>query len=124
MLVIVMGVALVLASGVAWAVVKTCDSRNCRGTENGDVLYERLGGAKQDHISGLQRGDVVDANNFGQDRDVLEGGRGGDRLLSNDGDTDDTVRGGAGRDVCYVDLGEGAVGCEDVRVSTTSPRSG
>jgi Ca2+-binding RTX toxin-like protein len=69
------------------------------------VLYERLGGGKRDDISGLRGADVVDANNFGQDRDVLEGGRGGDRLLSNDGDPDDTVRGGAGRDICYVDVG-------------------
>src|SRR3712207_4329302 len=112
------------ASGVAWAVVKTCDARNCRGTERADLLYERPGGGLRDHISGLRRGDVVDANTFGQDRDVLEGNRGGDRLLANDGDDNDTVRGGPGRDVCYVDVADAATGCEDLRVSTVAGQSG
>ena len=106
------------ASGVAWAVVKQCGSPNCRGTEHADLLYERPGGALRDHMSGLRRGDVLDANTFAQDRDVLEGDRGGDRLLANDGDPNDTVRGGRGRDVCYVDAADTATGCEDLRVST------
>ena len=84
------------------------------GNDNDNVLIETAG---DDRLEGRGGGDVLDANNFGNDRDVLVGGSGNDRLLANDGDTLDTVNGGAGFDICVVDArSEVGEGCEKVRV--------
>lgn len=104
----------VVAAGAALAVTKTCQNVPCNGSDNDDVLYERIG-TKHDRIFGLPGEDVIDANTFNFDRDALMGGRHGDKLLTNDGDDRDVARGGRGRDVCYVDQGDRAVNCEVVR---------
>src|SRR5829696_2119167 len=93
-----MGIVLVLvAAGLAVAVTKTCGrDLPCEGTDNDDVLYERLG-ANQDNIKGLDGRDVIDANTFNPDRDVLRGARGRDTLLSNDTDKFDVAAGGKDR---------------------------
>jgi hypothetical protein len=108
-----------VAAGTALAVTKTCSAIPCDGTDNRDVLYERVG-TKADNISGLDGEDVIDANTFNFDRDRLFGGDRGDKLLVNDGDGRDVVKGGAGRDICYVDPGDRRVNCEVVRQSDTS----
>ena len=119
---LVLGMAMLLAmvaAGVAVAVTKTCgDSLPCNGTDNEDVLYERIGAHKPDRIFGFDGHDVIDANTFNLDRDVLRGGDQGDKLLTNDTDNRDVVRGGRGRDVCYVSQGDVARGCEVVRRAT------
>jgi Ca2+-binding RTX toxin-like protein len=87
---------------------------NITGNDNANALLETRG---DDLIRGEGGGDVIDANNFGGDTDVLRGGSGNDRLLANDGDTRDTVSGGPGFDICVVDArSEVGEGCEKVRV--------
>jgi hypothetical protein len=50
---------------------------------------------------------------------VLRGQARADKLLANDRDSRDTLKGGAGRDRCYGDPGDRFVSCE-VRNTTTS----
>jgi hypothetical protein len=114
-----MGILLVLvAAGLAVAVTKTCGrDLPCEGTDNDDVLYERIG-ANQDNIIGFEGHDVIDANTFDPDRDVLLGGAGRDRLLTNDTDRFDVANGGRARDICYVSKGDRTRSCEVVRRAT------
>jgi hypothetical protein len=114
-----MGILLVLvAAGLAVAVTKTCGrDLPCEGTDNDDVLYERIG-ADQDRIRGFDGRDVIDANTFEPDRDALKGDRGRDRLLTNDTDRFDVANGGRSRDVCYVSRGDAVRSCEVVRRAT------
>ena len=117
-LVMMLGMAMLLvfvAAGVALAVTKQCNNVPCDGTDNEDVLYERQGTVK-DRIFGFKAHDVIDANTFNFDTDKLYGGDNGDKLLTNDGDSRDVARGGAGRDVCYIDNGDRTVNCNVVRV--------
>ena len=107
-----------MAAGVAVAVTKTCgNSLPCEGTNNDDVLYERIG-SDQDRIFGFEGRDVIDANTFNRDRDVVHGGDGRDRLLTNDTDGRDRAHGGRGRDICYVSRGDATRSCEVVRRAT------
>ena len=107
-----------MAAGVAVAVTKTCgNSLPCEGTNNDDVLYERIG-SDQDRIFGFEGRDVIDANTFNRDRDVVHGGDGRDRLLTNDTDSRDRAHGGRGRDTCYVSRGDATRSCEVVRRAT------
>ena len=104
-----------VAAGVAVAVTKQCGrSLPCEGTYNNDVLYERIGTFKRDHIDGFEGRDVINANTYNEDSDVLHGGDQGDRLLTNDTDGRDLAHGGRGRDVCYVSVGDGTRNCEQV----------
>jgi len=107
-----------VAAGLAVAVTKTCNNRlPCEGTNNDDVLYERIG-SDQDRIIGFEGRDVIDANTFNTDRDVVKARDGRDRLLTNDTDGSDTANGGRGRDVCYVSEGDATRSCEVVRRAT------
>ena len=103
-----------VAAGAALAVTKTCAGIPCNGTENEDLLYEREGTVR-DAIYGFGGQDVIDANTFNFDRDRVFGGDQGDKLLVNDGDGRDVVKGGMGRDVCFIDPGDRAVNCEVTR---------
>src|SRR5918994_2325397 len=117
---LVLGLAMLLAlvaAGAAMAVTKTCSNVPCIGTDNDDVLYERIGD-DQDRIRGLDGRDVIDANTFGPDRDVLLGGASRDRLLTNDTDRFDVANGGRGRDTCFVSKGDTARSCEVLRRAT------
>ncbi len=105
-------VMLVMAAGVAVAVNKQCGNNlPCRGTDNNDQLHERIGNHKKDRILGFEGEDLLDANNYRKDRDRLEGGREGDRLLTNDNDGRDAARGGRGNDVCIIDDRDAASSC-------------
>jgi hypothetical protein len=118
--VLVLGLAMLLAlvaAGAAMAITKTCRGIPCEGTDNNDVLYERIG-RDQDRIRGLDGRDVIDANTFDPDRDVLLGGAGRDRLLTNDTDMFDVANGGRARDICYVSKGDTIRSCEVVRRAT------
>jgi hypothetical protein len=119
---LVLGLAMLLtivAAGVAVAVTKTCgDTLPCNGTNDEDVLYERIGPNKHDRIFGLDGHDVIDANTFNSDRDILHGGNQGDKLLTNDTDGRDVADGGRGRDVCYISQGDVTRSCEVVRRGT------
>ncbi len=112
-----MGLAMLfalVAAGAALAVTKQCQNVPCNGTENEDLLYEREGTVR-DTIYGFGEEDLIDANTFNFDRDRVFGGARGDKLLVNDGDSRDVVKGGAGRDVCFIDPGDRAVNCEVTR---------
>ena len=85
-----------VTAGVALAVTKTCN-----GTDNEDVLHER-NGSVHDRILAYDDNDLPDANNAFNERDVLKGGSGRDKLLANDRD---------GRDRCYGDRGDAFVSC-------------
>jgi RTX calcium-binding nonapeptide repeat (4 copies) len=108
----------VVATGVALAVTKTCNDIPCEGTNNEDILHERKGTVK-DAIYGFKAHDILDANNFSHERDRLYGGDNGDKLLANDGDGRDVLRGGKGRDRCFGDPGDRFVNCavESTRVA-------
>jgi Ca2+-binding RTX toxin-like protein len=124
-IVLVLGLAMLLAlaaAGAAMAVTKTCSNIPCIGTDNNDVLYERIGD-DQDRIRGLDGRDVIDANTFDPDRDVLLGGPGRDRLLTNDTDGNDVANGGRARDTCYVSKGDTTRSCEVLRRATLRART-
>ena len=109
---------LVVAAGIAVAVTKVCKESPCRGTENDDELYERVGDRKDDRILGLDDEDVIEAGTYDRDRDVLEGGKRDDILRTNDGDGKDAARGGRGSDRCVADEGDAVSSCR--RISPTS----
>jgi hypothetical protein len=110
---VVLGV--LVAAGMAMAVNKICGNNlPCEGTDNNDTLYERIGNFKHDRIEGFGAQDVIDANTFDRDRDVLRGDAGRDRLLTNDTDGSDVANGGRGRDVCWVNAGDATRSCEQV----------
>jgi hypothetical protein len=112
----VMLIAMV-AAGVALAVTKVCNNVPCGGTDRDDVLFERIGN-KHDRIFGFEGRDVIDANTYNSDRDVLHGDASRDRLLTNDTDNRDRANGGRGRDTCYVSRGDTTSSCEVVRRAT------
>ena len=122
MLVVVAALISVLFASVALAVQKQCINRHCSGTDGNDTLYERGGEGVGDSIYGREGRDVIRAQAFTNDTDLLHGNRGNDRLNANDNgqlpeDTIDTVYGGKGFDICIVDArSEIGGGCEDVRV--------
>jgi hypothetical protein len=99
-----------MASGVALAVIKTCQNIPCDGTNNADVLHERVR-ARPDNIFGFDGRDLLDANNRFDDRDRLRGGDGSDKLLANDRDNRDQLRGGRGFDRCFGNRGDRFVNC-------------
>jgi hypothetical protein len=109
-----------LFASVALAVEKQCINRPCNGTNGNDKLFERSGDGVSDTIYGRAGRDVVRADAYTQDTDLLYGNRGNDRLNANGQlpeDTIDTVYGGKGFDICIVDArSEVGGGCEDVRV--------
>jgi hypothetical protein len=110
-----------VAAGAAVAVNKICGSNlPCEGTDNNDTLYERIGNFKHDRIEGFDGRDVIDANTFTRDRDILHGGSQGDRLLTNDTDGRDIAHGGRGRDTCWINPGDSTRSCQQVhRVRST-----
>lgn len=111
-----------LFASLALAVDKRCTHHLCKGTADNDKLFERNGNGVGDSIYGRAGRDVIRADAFTQDKDILHGNRGADRLNANDGisamdDTLDTVYGGRGFDTCIVDSTEEVGGgCEDVLV--------
>jgi Ca2+-binding RTX toxin-like protein len=108
MVLLVAMLAMVLATAsVAYAAVK-------RGDDRANYLRETCG---DDTLIGRAGADTLDANNCGPDADDLFGNRGNDRLLANDGDTQDSVVGGPGFDTCVVDArAEVDGGCNRVLV--------
>jgi Ca2+-binding RTX toxin-like protein len=89
-----------------------CTTRPCEGTDNPDTIIERGGDGVGDLIYGKGGGDLIRAEVFGDDRDLLYGGPGPDELNADDGDPFDELHGGRGNDVCRGDAGDEFFGCE------------
>ena len=109
-LVLVLGLALVLVpllAAVALAAEgQLIQCRNvlpCYGGTGDDKILERIGEGKDDRIVARGGRDLVLANKYTADTDVVSGGGGSDRINVADGDTLDTANGGKGGDICIVD---------------------
>ena len=79
------------------------------GTERSDFLFESQ---RNDTIEGRAGNDDITAERFPFDADVLIGHSGRDSLNARDGDTRDTLNGGAGLDKCKGDPLDEFIDCE------------
>jgi hypothetical protein len=109
-LVLVLGLALVLVpllAAVALAAEgQLIQCRNvlpCYGGTGDDKILERIGDGKDDRIVARGGRDLVLANKYTADTDVVNGGGGSDRINVADGDMLDRANGGKGGDICIVD---------------------
>jgi hypothetical protein len=75
----------------------------CTGSKGDDKILERIGDGKHDRIVARGGRDLVLANKYTADQDVVSGGGGDDRINVADGDKLDMANGGKGRDRCIVD---------------------
>jgi hypothetical protein len=64
---------------------------------------ERIGDGKEDQLVAKGGRDLVLANKYTADTDVVMGGGGSDRINVADGDKLDTANGGKDGDICIVD---------------------
>jgi hypothetical protein len=115
-LVVVM-VPLVGAAALAADQLIQCKAAPCYGSGNDDKILERKGNGVFDKI--IMRGghDVVLANGYTNDTDIVKGGTGFDKIKVNDNDRHDTASGGKGGDWCIVDSrSEVGGGCSRVTV--------
>jgi Ca2+-binding RTX toxin-like protein len=80
-----------------------------QGTDKQDFLTESTG---DDTIYGGARGDIINANLYGLDRDEVWGNSGHDTLNVADTDDADTAKGGNGWDVCTGDTND-ELDCEE-----------
>jgi hypothetical protein len=88
----------------------------CTGSKGDDKILERIGDGKPDEIIPKGGDDLVLANKYTNDEDVVKGG-GFDRVNVADGDRLDTANGGRGRDLCIVDARkEAGTSCARVQV--------
>lgn len=93
------------------------------GTKQADKICARGGGdyvhgnAGRDEVLGQKGRDTL-VGGTGADR--IKGGPGSDKLFSIDQKANDIVRGGAGRDSCFIDQGDLVAGCETIHVGNTS----
>jgi Ca2+-binding RTX toxin-like protein len=120
LLMVSIALGVLFVSGVALALTKTCSASPCDGTNKDDTLTERR--AVNDEIYGLRGDDTIRAGLVprekfaeGPDTDILRGGRGSDRLKSDDLEGRDELYGGRGRDLCIIDSGDLARGCDKVK---------
>jgi hypothetical protein len=89
----------------------------CTGSRGDDKMLERIGDGKPDEIVPRGGDDLVLANKYTDDQDVVRGGGGFDRINVADGDRLDTANGGRGRDFCIVDARrEAGTSCARVQV--------
>jgi hypothetical protein len=89
----------------------------CYGGSSDDKILERIGDGKDDRIVPRAGDDLVLANKYTADTDVVSGGGGFDRINVADGDKLDTANGGKGRDRCIVDARrEAGTSCASVDV--------
>lgn len=96
---------LALTAGVATARTFICDSDPCFGTKKQDMIGERNGSVSDD-IRARGEDDIVNARRFGNDADEVFGGQGDDRITTDDGDGQDFIDGGPGKDICIKDAGD------------------
>jgi hypothetical protein len=108
-----------LLAGVALAYdrIIQCNSKPCYGGRGQDRILERIGDGKPDTIIARGANDLVRANKYTNDRDVVKSGGGFDTVNVADGDRRDTARPGLGINRCIVDARkEAGAGCARVVV--------
>src|SRR5919112_4816476 len=106
-----------LAAAAAFAADQLiyCRSAPCYGTSNDDRIYERKGNGVYDKIVMKGGHDLVLANRYTNDTDIVKGGRGYDKIKVNDGDRHDTASWGSGGGWCIVDArSDAGTGCSGV----------
>jgi hypothetical protein len=109
MMAVALAVALIplfATAALAAGQIIQCTGAPCYGGDGDDRVLERIGNGKHDRIVPRGGDDLVSARKYTNDRDVVRGGRGFDRINVRDGDTLDTANGGKGRDLCIVDSKE------------------
>jgi hypothetical protein len=115
-LVVVM-VPLLGAAALAADQIIQCGTIPCFGSGNDDKILERIGNGKDDKILARGGHDLILANKYTNDHDIVRGGPGGfDKINVRDGDPRDRIRASAGaHDWCIVDANsELAGGCERI----------
>ena len=113
---VVMLVPLVAAAAFAADQLINCKSAPCYGSRNHDKIYKRPRNGAFDKII-MRDHDLILANGYTNDRDIVKGGSGYDKIKVNDGDRWDTASGGAGGGWCIVDsISEAGTGCSRVSV--------
>jgi hypothetical protein len=114
-LVVVM-VPLVGAAAFAADQLIQCNSIPCYGAGNDDKILERIGNGKPDKILPGGGHDLIKANTYTNDIDVVKSSKGWDKINVRDGDRNDTASGGRGaHDWCIVDArSEAGRGCNKV----------
>jgi hypothetical protein len=108
MLIALMAVLVAVGAGSALALrggsVIHCTKKPCYGSGTYDHIFERHGDGKADEIIMKGGDDLVSAQTWGNDRDVVRGGPGNDAIYVNDRDSLDKASGGkGGSDKCFVD---------------------
>ena len=90
----------------------------CYGEGNYDKILERVGNGVPDKIIAGGGHDLILANKYSNDKDVVRSGKGYDKINVADRDTLDTANGGSGgHDWCIVTAKkEAGAGCEKVTV--------
>jgi len=114
-LVVVM-VPLLGAAALAANQIIQCKGIPCYGAGNDDKIIERIGRGVPDKILARGGHDLILANKYGNDHDIVRSGLGRDKINVRDGDPNDRIRAGTGaHDWCIVDANsELAGGCERV----------
>ena len=110
-------VPLFAAVALAQGQLIQCTTVPCYGGKGDDQILERIGNRKNDVIVPRGGGDLVLANKYTNDTDVVRGGGGFDKINVADGDTLDTANGDKGRDRCIVDAKkEAGTSCAAIEV--------
>jgi hypothetical protein len=122
---VMVGALVALLVGVfapaALARIFTCTDLPCYGTQKMDDINERPAFGTPDEIYGRRGPDNINAGISPADVDIVNGGRGNDTLITDDGVPDsaddlDEARGSRGTDTCRVDAGDAYFGCEVVYI--------
>jgi hypothetical protein len=114
---VVMLVPMIAAAAFAADQLIQCKAAPCYGTGNDDKIYERKGNGVFDKIIMKGGHDVVLANGYTNDTDIVKGGTGYDKINVADNDRRDSASGGSGGDWCIVDSrSEATASCSRVTV--------
>ena len=121
---VTLGVVLLALVGAGGAFAQSvggviqCEERPCIATGDNQVLFERVGDDVPDRMIAKGAHDILRADTYTDDRDMVKGGGGNDTLHVDDGDMNDLAIGAAGsNDVCVVDFGAEAYHtCEIVSI--------